>query len=104
MIGWYCLHDGLSPVLIFFLVILSQAVGSGRSAKEVRMHAHDYFVNLQMVTQVGGGVADVLFFGSHIGFRVSDNSLSGHIIGASLGSRIPGDIRCAPLGKNNGLM
>ena len=55
MIGWYCLHDGLSPVLIFFLVILSQAVGSGRSAKEVRMHAHDYFVNLQMVTQVGGG-------------------------------------------------
>eukprot|EP00904_Undaria_pinnatifida_P000430 jgi/Undpi1/10388/HiC_scaffold_29.g12838.m1 len=31
---------------------IAQAVGSGRSAKEVRMHAHDYFVNLQMVTQM----------------------------------------------------
>lgn len=31
---------------------LCQAVGSGRSATEVRLHAHDYFVNLQMVTQV----------------------------------------------------
>ncbi|CAN0204622.1 unnamed protein product, partial [Hapterophycus canaliculatus] len=29
-----------------------QAVGNGRSVEEVRMHAHEYFVNLQMVTQM----------------------------------------------------
>lgn len=35
-----------------FMFFVDQAVGNGRSVEEVRMHAHDYFVNLQMVTQV----------------------------------------------------
>ena len=34
------------------LLFFHQAVGNGRSVQEVRMHAHEYFVNLQMVTQV----------------------------------------------------
>ncbi|CAM9835653.1 unnamed protein product, partial [Ectocarpus sp. 8 AP-2014] len=31
---------------------ISQAVGNGRTVHEVRMHANEYFVNLQMVTQM----------------------------------------------------
>eukprot|EP00903_Cladosiphon_okamuranus_P013239 g12344.t1 len=31
---------------------ITEAVGNGRTVQDVRMHAHEYFVNLQMVTQM----------------------------------------------------